>query len=38
MNRMSFEGIKTESILILVVNAVLAVVLFFAAFRKKGLE
>ena len=38
MNRMSFEGIKPESILILVVNAVLAVVLFFAAFRKKGLE
>ena len=38
MNQMSFEGIKTESILILVVNAVLAVVLFFAAFRKKGLE
>ena len=38
MNQMSFEGIKTESIFILVVNAVLAVVLFFAAFRKKGLE
>ena len=38
MNQMSFEGIKTESILILVVNAVLAVVLFFVAFRKKGLE
>ena len=38
MNQMSFEGIKTESILILIVNAVLAVVLFFAAFRKKGLE
>ena len=38
MNRMSFEGIKPESILILAVNAVLAVVLFFAAFRKKGLE
>ena len=38
MNQMSFEGIKTESILILIVNAVLAVALFFAAFRKKGLE
>ena len=38
MNQMSFDGIKTESILILIVNAVLAVVLFFVAFRKKGLE
>ena len=38
MNQMSFEGIKTESILILAVNAVLALALFFVAFRKKGLE
>lgn len=38
MNQMSFDGIKTESILILTVNALLAVVLFFVAFRKKGLE
>ncbi len=38
MNRMSFEGIKPESILILAVNAVLALALFFVAFRKKGLE
>jgi len=38
MNQMSFEGIKPESIMILIINAVLAIVLFFAAFRKKGLE
>ncbi len=38
MNRMSFEGIKPESILILAVNAVLALALFFVAFRRKGLE
>lgn len=38
MNQMSFDGIKTESILILTANALLAVVLFFVAFRKKGLE
>ena len=38
MNQMSFEGIKTESILILIVNAVLALALFFVAFRRKGLE
>ena len=38
MNQMSFEGIKPESILILAVNAVLALALFFVAFRRKGLE
>lgn len=38
MNRMSFEGIKPESILILAVNAVLALALFFVAYRRKGLE
>ena len=38
MNRMSFEGIKPESIMILIVNAVLAIVLFFVAFKRKGLE
>ena len=38
MNRMSFEGIKPESIMILIVNAVLAIALFFVAFKRKGLE
>ena len=38
MNQMSFEGIKPESILILTVNAVLAIALFFVAFKRKGLE
>ena len=38
MNRMSFEGIKPESIMILAVNAVLAIALFFVAFKRKGLE
>ena len=38
MNQMSFEGIKPESIMILSVNAVLAIALFFVAFKRKGLE
>ena len=38
MNQMSFEGIKPESIMILIVNAVLAIALFFVAFKRKGLE
>ena len=38
MNQMSFEGIKPESIMILIVNAVLAIALFFVAFERKGLE
>lgn len=38
MNRMSFEGIKPESIMILAVNAMLAIALFFVAFKRKGLE
>ena len=38
MNQMSFEGIKPESIMILAVNAVLAIALFFVAFKRKGLE
>ncbi|MCR5735400.1 MAG: ABC transporter permease [Lachnospiraceae bacterium] len=38
MDDMTFSGIKTDNICILAVNAVLMAVLFFIAFRKKGLE
>ena len=38
LNNMTFDGIKPECFAIISVNALLAIVLFFAAFRKKGLE
>ena len=38
MNQMSFDGIKPSAVLTVAVNAALALLLFFAAFRKKGLE
>ncbi|MBR3341388.1 MAG: ABC transporter permease [Clostridiales bacterium] len=38
LNNMTFDGIKPESFAIVAVNALLAIILFFAAFRKKGLE
>ena len=38
MDNMTFRGMKTDSICILTVNAMLMIVLFFIAFRKKGLE
>ena len=38
LNNMSFDGIRPESFLIIAVNAALAVILFFAAFKRKGLE
>ena len=38
LNNMTFDGIKPESLVIIAVNAMLALVLFFAAFKKKGLE
>ena len=38
MDDMTFDGIRTDSILILAVNAAIMAVLFFIAFRKKGLE
>ena len=38
MDDMTFDGIRTDSIIILVVNAAIMAVLFFIAFRKKGLE
>ena len=38
MDEMTFSGIGTNNTLILTVNAMLMVALFFFAFRKKGLE
>ncbi|MBR5180836.1 MAG: ABC transporter permease [Clostridiales bacterium] len=38
LNKMTFDGIKAETVLVVVVNAAIALGLFFAAFRKKGLE
>lgn len=38
MNQMSFDGIKTETVLVTAINALLGLVLFFIAFKKKGLE
>jgi len=37
-NNMTFDGIKPENFAIVAVNALLAIILFFAAFKKKGLE
>ena len=38
LNNMTFDGIEPESFAIVAVNALLAIILFFAAFKKKGLE
>ena len=38
LNNMTFDGLKPESFAIVAVNALLAIILFFAAFKKKGLE
>ena len=38
MDDTTFDGIRIDSILILAVNAAMMAVLFFIAFRKKGLE
>lgn len=38
LNNMTFDGIKPENFAIVAVNALLAIILFFAAFKKKGLE
>lgn len=38
INNMTFDGIKPENFAIVAVNALLAIILFFAAFKKKGLE
>ena len=38
LNQMTFDGITTKTVMVLAVNVLLALGLFFAAFRKKGLE
>ena len=38
LESMTFDGIKPECIAIVAVNAVLAMMLFFVAFKRKGLE
>lgn len=38
MDGMTFSAVKTDNILIPAANAILMVILFFIAFRKKGLE
>ncbi|MBR3534173.1 MAG: ABC transporter permease [Clostridiales bacterium] len=38
LDNMTFAGIKPESIAVVAVNSVLAVFLFFVAFKRKGLE
>ena len=38
LNQMTFDGISAKTVTVLSVNAALALGLFFAAFRKKGLE
>lgn len=38
IGNMTFDGIKTETLLVVAVNALLALSLFFAAFKRKGLE
>ena len=38
LGNMTFDGIKTETMLVVAVNALLALSIFFAAFKRKGLE
>lgn len=38
LGQMTFDGIKTETVLIIVLNALIALSIFFAAFKRKGLE
>ena len=38
LNQMSFDGMTAKAAIVLIINAALALGLFFAAFRKKGLE
>ena len=38
LGSMTFDGIKTETLLAVAVNALLALTLFFVAFKRKGLE
>ena len=38
LGNMTFDGIKTETMLVVAINALLALTLFFVAFKRKGLE
>ena len=38
LNQMSFDGMKAETVLVIAINALIAVCLFFVAFKRKGLE
>ena len=38
MDTMSFDGIKSETLAVVGINAVIAILLFFVAFKRKGLE
>ena len=38
LGQMTFDGIKTETVLVIVLNALVALSIFFAAFKRKGLE
>lgn len=38
LGNMTFDGIKAETMIVVAVNALLALSLFFAAFKRKGLE
>ena len=38
LGSMTFDGIKTETMLVVAINALLALILFFVAFKRKGLE
>ena len=38
LGQMTFDGIKTETVLVIVLNALIALSIFFAAFKRKGLE
>ena len=38
LGQMTFDGIKAETVIVIAVNALIALVLFFAAFKRKGLE
>lgn len=38
LGQMTFDGIKTETVLVIVLNALIALCIFFAAFKRKGLE
>ena len=38
LGNMTFDGIRTETMLVVAVNALLALSLFFAVFKRKGLE